>query len=475
MSSSSYNEAASLRRGQACISCRRRKMRCDGAKPICNQCLRRGRPEDCEYTDGHGPTLTETLENNITQLQRRIYELENRSHGNSRDSVLLNQPYSSRSNIPAGAAASSEPPTSLIQPIVDKFLEHGDAFGFFLSPSNFRASVVLPYAIGHHWRPSESLLTTVYFLGCLFSDDPIWNSRSQGYLSSALQYVSIGKLVEGRYHITAAMSIGVGSGLNKIRSPEMLLMHGNGDGTFPQAGSAVDVGERVIGWWVTVSFNQCWAAAFEVNSYNDAIITGSETPWPLTLEYYAQGHLSHVQPSLTVASYLNGTIQDVTNSSSYLELFAKASLLWKQAHLVKEAAATGSNIGPSFEITRNRINELLVILANSGNPNGRNLLPWCIAHAALISLNGMRSPTATSVHSLRSSSLAILEEIRKIVPQRVKHLSPIITMIWALANRTLLNVLRTTSGGESRNLIASIRIGVSAMEQFRSSWSSLTS
>lgn len=38
---------------------------------------------------------------------------------------------------------------------------------------------------------------------------------------------------------------------------------------------------------------------------------------------------------MTAARYLEGTTQDETNGSC-LEMFAKSSLLWKQAHLVHE-------------------------------------------------------------------------------------------------------------------------------------------
>ncbi|KAF9811631.1 hypothetical protein IEO21_06510 [Rhodonia placenta] len=64
-------------RGSACLNCRRRKLRCDGARPICGPCIRTNRQADCEYTDGPVRSPTQVLEDNIARLEARIYELEN--------------------------------------------------------------------------------------------------------------------------------------------------------------------------------------------------------------------------------------------------------------------------------------------------------------------------------------------------------------------------------------------------------------
>ena len=101
---------SNLQRGRACVHCRRRKMvsfnlnsssspfcsqpfsqRCDGVRPICGQCDRANRPDDCEYTDGQGSSRTQILEENISRLETRIHELENPAEATT--SVILHQPY----------------------------------------------------------------------------------------------------------------------------------------------------------------------------------------------------------------------------------------------------------------------------------------------------------------------------------------------------------------------------------------------
>jgi hypothetical protein len=65
--------------------------RCDGVRPICGQCDRANRPDDCEYTDGQGRSRTQILEENISRLEARIQELENPA--DSMTPIVLHQPY----------------------------------------------------------------------------------------------------------------------------------------------------------------------------------------------------------------------------------------------------------------------------------------------------------------------------------------------------------------------------------------------
>lgn len=66
--------------------------RCDGARPICGQCTRGNRSEDCQYRDSQGRTKIEVLEENISRVEARIRELENPQEQDP--PVLLSDPYS---------------------------------------------------------------------------------------------------------------------------------------------------------------------------------------------------------------------------------------------------------------------------------------------------------------------------------------------------------------------------------------------
>jgi hypothetical protein len=65
-----------LQRGSACLSCRKRKMKCDGSRPICQQCSRGNRSADCEYDDGKTKTRTQLLQEKIHRLEFRLQQLE---------------------------------------------------------------------------------------------------------------------------------------------------------------------------------------------------------------------------------------------------------------------------------------------------------------------------------------------------------------------------------------------------------------
>ncbi|KAJ3908991.1 hypothetical protein F5879DRAFT_985181 [Lentinula edodes] len=467
----------------------------------------------------------EALENSIARLKARIYELENPG-GPMGETVVLRQPYSETMGLPSGdhsalagpspgatnAVASTspaQPPKEIISTLLDKFFEHAASFGFFLSADNFRASTLLPYPMGDPRRPLNSLLATVYLFGCLFSDNPAWQARSPEYLAQALQstglpglagnhpqkvlhtiqaevllanyFFSAGRLLEGRYHVSTAMSLCVGSGLNKIRSPDVMMTIDNHNDLFPKANGPVEVGERIMAWWVTLSLDQGWAAAFEVNSYNDLIIAETETPWPLRVENYLRGQLTPNAPrsNLTVQSFLDGANRDNSPQSSPLELAAKASLLWKQAHLLKEASTgkdlhrttSTANIGALLEATRDRIEELLVLLNtlhdrdSSGFPL---LLARGTAHAAFISLICLRSSNAENLEKVVYSSLAILEIIRKLEP-RNKYINPLFTMLWTLANRSLISILQRIPkipDNKRNTIVTAMQSGLLAMDQF---------
>jgi hypothetical protein len=84
--SSSMSSATPLQRGSACLSCRKRKMKCDGSRPICQQCNRANRAADCEYDDGKTKTRTQVLQEKIHRLEARIRQLEGPQGGSSSSS-----------------------------------------------------------------------------------------------------------------------------------------------------------------------------------------------------------------------------------------------------------------------------------------------------------------------------------------------------------------------------------------------------
>ncbi|KAG8764228.1 hypothetical protein FRC11_011244 [Ceratobasidium sp. 423] len=65
-----------LQRGSACLSCRKRKLKCDAVRPACRKCTTAGRAEECQYDDGKQKTRTQLLQEKVKELEEKLKSLE---------------------------------------------------------------------------------------------------------------------------------------------------------------------------------------------------------------------------------------------------------------------------------------------------------------------------------------------------------------------------------------------------------------
>ncbi|KAH7098141.1 hypothetical protein BKA62DRAFT_713967 [Auriculariales sp. MPI-PUGE-AT-0066] len=86
--------APPLHRGEACLHCRKRKMRCDAVKPSCGPCTSFGK--ECEYEISPYLRQIQRLQYEVEMLRARVAELEGRSPASSLSSV---SPLSPRSHL----------------------------------------------------------------------------------------------------------------------------------------------------------------------------------------------------------------------------------------------------------------------------------------------------------------------------------------------------------------------------------------
>ncbi|RDB24708.1 hypothetical protein Hypma_007636 [Hypsizygus marmoreus] len=105
------NGQTTLQRGKACLRCRKRKMRCDGTKPACQQCVRAKKGDACEYDDGKGKTRTQLLRENIARLEQRIRELEDPEYVSP--AVMLYDPHAHTRSESSSSSFDSPGETSL--------------------------------------------------------------------------------------------------------------------------------------------------------------------------------------------------------------------------------------------------------------------------------------------------------------------------------------------------------------------------
>ncbi|KAF8633206.1 hypothetical protein AX15_001474 [Amanita polypyramis BW_CC] len=219
--------ARPLKRGRACMNCRFLKVKCDGAKPVCGPCRRHPKEDECEYSDGPTRSRTQILEETVSRLEARLYELEHPNE--TTPSVMLHDPYSraheresrtyspplltfsdsgsglspfsplsttSNSSLPSGARicfgnystksmgidhagsnapipgrhytsspfiTTEDPPSIVVSNLLDKFIPHAIVFGFFLNPTRIRNSALL--VPGYHTRPTTALTSVICLWG----------------------------------------------------------------------------------------------------------------------------------------------------------------------------------------------------------------------------------------------------------------------------------------------------------------------
>ncbi|KAF4612992.1 hypothetical protein D9613_010762 [Agrocybe pediades] len=362
-SSSRTNEDRSaqgyLPRGGAC--------KCDGNRPICGQCDRAGRAEDCEYTTGSERSTVQILEENISRLEARIQELQNPGATDTQPAaVRLHQPY-------------TDPPRHIAEALINGFMPHATQLGLFLNLTRFRTSFLLNQPIGHASRPSPALISSTYLWAIRLSNDPTIKSHEQAYLTRATQdastalsgnhprkvmhaiqaevllatyFFASGRFFEGKYHVTTAVSMVFSAGLHKIRSatpPPQAPSIVADTARLPPPIDSTEEGERITAFWTVLDLDKQWAVAlehtpnFEYSSHPMA--TKVDTPWPLEMEEFEQGRLpQHARTSNTIYNFLNNVpTPDLGISLRAIE--AKAAILWERVALFnrKCSASTSQN------------------------------------------------------------------------------------------------------------------------------------
>ncbi|CAE6342149.1 unnamed protein product [Rhizoctonia solani] len=108
MESTSPKETRVLDRFSACLVCRRRKLRCDGAQPECKRCHATG--YTCQYQDPVYRSRTRVLQDRIKEIESKIEEIQLQR---ARSSIL------SQTSSPSGGNESASvdvlPPQSITQ------------------------------------------------------------------------------------------------------------------------------------------------------------------------------------------------------------------------------------------------------------------------------------------------------------------------------------------------------------------------
>ncbi|KAJ6506786.1 Zn(2)-Cys(6) binuclear cluster domain-containing protein [Mycena sanguinolenta] len=516
-----------LNKGAACLNCRRRKIKCDGVKPMCGQCSRYSTAfGDCEYTED-GPTNSQMLEEQISILQNRIQELERPSHkrssGSSQVSSRHRQSQSSSSQItPSNTTAlgpllsyfylqqtsgisltdtainsmPTELPFIVLQALVHNFLHNASCFGFFLDTQAFHDAITS--TDGKHLPPV--LLNVMYLWGVHLSKDPKITVYEPAFLSHALRstasslsgthprtiihsiqasvllayyFIRNARFLEGKYHISAAVSIALSAGLHRIRAPRDSELAGRPGitGTLPPPKDAREEGERIDAFWAVLAVNNCWASrdgASSNISYGPASALAIHTPWPLDITDYVQRpHLLPSQSIETVKRFLEDAPDNATSGAA---LYAKAGVLYGEATRVSARYRSGdiSSDDPEFNALDRKIEA--IILSLPPIQSKRSLVVHTLAHgAAMVLHNALTDISVGSRTKTLIAARAVVDILARADIPNMGMIDPVLAPLWTttcLAFIAEMGNQESNTSARVEQLKSSLDRVVAAMENF---------
>ncbi|KAJ6477932.1 Zn(2)-Cys(6) binuclear cluster domain-containing protein [Mycena vitilis] len=520
------NSMIPLQKGKACVNCRRRKIKCDGNRPICQQCAKFLTAfGDCEYTE-NGPAYGKMLEEQIAILQTRIEDLERPPQtrlsvslsplpllagrenpgptlpvsptNGMRLGPLLSHFYSQQTLAEATGAKlmPTELPYIVLQALVHNFIHKACLFGFFLDTQAFHNSIL--GSNSRHLPPV--LLNVMYLWGVHLSKDPRVTAYEPAFLAHALRstagshsgdhpriilhsmqasvllayyFIRNARFVEGKYHISAAVSMAVCSGLHRIRAPQpqgTLEASPIVNALSPPQGPTEE-GERISAFWNVLTLNNCWAVVDGAPSNVSYAASGLkiDTPWPLdSHDYVERPHLLPLQSSQTVIRFL----KDVPdNAMSEAALHCKASILFEEGtrlgalyrpdgHPVDDAELRSVDARiDSFAATLPPIRSKHLLVAHT------------LCHGATVRLHGASAKIReeSRVKQLLAAN-AIVDILRQTDVAKVGLIDPVLAPLWTSASLVFISEIGQLHDSQDftkrQVLTESLNIVIAAMENF---------
>ncbi|KAG7095157.1 hypothetical protein E1B28_005936 [Marasmius oreades] len=449
-----------------CNSFRKRKVKCDGRRPICKACLTFS-PEECQYADG-ALSEDQSLESEIESMENRLRRLQNPGElpMTFRDSMSLHSPYSttsSTSSLRRGLKFRDAPP-AIRRKWLHTFISHAPVFGFFLANSKLETQ-----------QPSPPLLSAAYLLGALLTRVQDTASYEQDLLATTLHetaqglagahpdrllqtiqaevlvanyFFLYGRALEGKYHVTAAVSLVLGAGFHKIGSSQQQALPRLGlDAPLSLESVAKEI-ENIRALWMVLIMNHCWTSADGAASYiaYDHPESRIDAPWPVDIEYQPSQVLS-LRGSDTIEKFLRGNPDD---GISLLALHAKAAILFEQASFLhrqyrpnmslKDATRFQSSFNNLDSLIRRFISKLPPIISSSRPIVLRRLM--LINTLARVSLIQMHY--TFSAHDMSSRSLilttaeSIVLALRNTVLDDFPSIDPIMATLWGATAKVFI-------------------------------------
>ncbi|KAH9926948.1 uncharacterized protein B0H18DRAFT_1118697 [Fomitopsis serialis] len=319
--------------------------------PACGQCTKAGRAIDCEYSDGKGLTASQILEEQVSQLQLRIAELESVNAA----PLTLFDPYESFRRSQGGGALPSQQrcAPSSTTPLHSGFPPHPT----FPSTGGFPPSTGYPNHV-------TLLLNAIYLAGAQFSTDAQLRAEQPTFLATVLNlltrtlsggadnatimyvlqteilltyyFLDNNRGMESIYHWRAATSIAFACKLHLIRSSRS-SSGGPASGVQYQLSAPADSleeGERINAFWQVLILDKCLSITLSSPSAfteDDAKGTIVDSPWPMDVSAYLSNPLPPgARGSRTIQAYMQ-SLGSPNRDRHYVALQSKAAILYAYA------------------------------------------------------------------------------------------------------------------------------------------------
>lgn len=372
-----------------------------------------------------------------------------------------------------------DPPVQMQQIFVQHFLREAPKFGFFLETERFLAAFARPTAARP--RPPAVLRNVVYLWGITLSQDTQYTVREAVFLGRTLRSVHValssahaqpqyalaalqaevllanyfyhsGRLLEGKLHAGAAVSLALLCGLHQLHTP-------GGPATpalLPPPADAVEEAERIFAWWHTFVLDKSWVVALSAPAMiaeTQEAGTAIHTPWPLTLDEYEQQPASaRANPGSTVQRFLADVRAD-GSACAPLALAAQAAALYDRASALA-AALEGDPAAAHTEAALRAADAALegfkaalppLAHAPAGAAADVHALALVhgLAHAGTAQLHrGFVARSATSTARALASASALVRVIDDLAA-RERVVAPLIGVFAATAGEVLLRGLQS--------------------------------
>ncbi|KAJ3741324.1 hypothetical protein DFH05DRAFT_329569 [Lentinula detonsa] len=162
-----------------------------------------------------------------------------------------------------------------------------------------------------------------------------------------------------KYHLNAALNMALAAGIHKIRNLDAssLFQYPTATDTHEE-GRRITEGEKINGFWVTLSLNICLEIALQspldelLMIQGQTLSAGVDMPWPMDIQSYATRILIPVAidcPTVDRLSihYPGGTF---TGEQDALAMYIRSSLLLGRAYILFESMSCDREAGPEKSV-----------------------------------------------------------------------------------------------------------------------------